>query len=332
MTSLLDEMVEARLAWVSARLRSWYAAPGLRLQLGTALAPEADRVANAVFGQELRDAVSVVGVEDPLAWSNQRLELRGGGWALTGIRYRGLEVTHPFVDVVATTAAPTPDGLARVSEAVEAAYAGFDPLCHRVDAPYPDALVAQLLGDQRFGAGCGVDQHVVAGPVSRLRDRARTPSAVRLAPGEPDRLAARAAEVYAQLVEGQPELREWAVPEDADSLRECAEEGLLFEVLVGGQPAGVTAAIRRDDHGLRGFCMQELCLDAAHRGRRLGPAIVEQLLDRLPATPGDVLWGTIHPANAPSLRNALSLGRELVGGYVWVAPAGSPGMPTSPAS
>jgi hypothetical protein len=50
------------------------------------------------------------------------------------------------------------------------------------------------------------------------------------------------------------------------------------------------------------------------------------LLLRLHARDGDVLWGTIHPANSPSLRNALSVGREIVGGYVWVVPAGLSGM------
>jgi hypothetical protein len=54
---------------------------------------------------------------------------------------------------------------------------------------------------------------------------------------------------------------------------------------------------------------------------------VQRLLDLLPARPGDVLWGTIDPRNAPSLRNALSIGRVPVGGYVWIAPAGSAGMP-----
>jgi hypothetical protein len=39
------------------------------------------------------------------------------------------------------------------------------------------------------------------------------------------------------------------------------------------------------------------------------------------------LWGTIHPDNAASLRNALRMGRQKVGAFVWVAPPGLPGMP-----
>jgi L-amino acid N-acyltransferase YncA len=89
----------------------------------------------------------------------------------------------------------------------------------------------------------------------------------------------------------------------------------------------VVAAIRDDRHGLSGFCVQELCLDAAWRRRGLASAVVQRLVDALPADDGDVLWGTIHPDNAPSLRNALAVGRRVVGGYAWVTPSGLPGMP-----
>jgi L-amino acid N-acyltransferase YncA len=118
----------------------------------------------------------------------------------------------------------------------------------------------------------------------------------------------------------------WANPEDAGSLAECAEEGLLFEVLVDDAPAGVVASVRYDAHGMAGFSVQELCLDGAHRGRHVAAAALQRLVDELPARDDDVLWGTIHPENVPSLRNALSVGRVIVGGYVWVTPIALPGM------
>ncbi len=118
----------------------------------------------------------------------------------------------------------------------------------------------------------------------------------------------------------------WARAEDAESLAACADEGLLFEVLLDGEPAGVVAAVRDDAHGMSGFSVEELCLDADSRGRRLAPGVLQRLVDELPAEDGDVLWGTIHPDNAPSLRNSASVGREVVGGYAWVTPAGLRGM------
>lgn len=328
MTELLDEMVRARLGWTSAAIRSWYADDRLAAQLRNGLAQEAGRVGDTVFGQELRDVVGLP-VPDPSAWANRRLELPDGGWAVTGIRFRGGDVDRPFVDVVATTAPATVDGLAVVADAVVPAYQAFAPVCLRVDAPDPDVLVEEVRGDVRYGPRCAVDMYVAAGPVARLRDHARAGgyASLTLRRGDPDELAATVADIYRELGLTQPELAMWADPEDADSLRECAAEGLLFEVLVDGEPGGVVASVRYDAHGMAGFSVQELALDARHRGRRLAAATVQRLVDELPSAEGDVLWGTIHPANAPSLRNALSVGRTIVGGYVWVTPAGLPGMP-----
>ena len=321
-------LAAARLGWTSPAIRSWYAEEALQRNLRAGMQDEADRLGNADFGHELRNGVGIGGPEDPLAWANRHLDLPEGGWAVTGIRFRGRDVARPFVDVVATTAPPTPDGLAEVAAAVAPAYRDFAPLCLRVDAPDGAALVGDLRDDPRFGTGCSVDLHVVAGLVATLRTRPRATaySRVRLRTGDPEALATRVAEIYDELGTHEPALATWANPEDLESLSECAEEGLLFEVQAEGTPAGVVAGLRYDAHGMTGFSVQEICLDGAHRGRRLAPAVVQHLVDELPARSDDVLWGTIHPANEPSLRNALSIGRAVVGSLVWVTPAGLPGM------
>ncbi len=325
---LLERLAEARVGWTSPAIRSWYAEESLRQNLRRALSVEAERLGDAAFGTGFRDGVGTGGPEDPLTWANRLVDLPDGGWALTGIRFRGRDTRRPFVDVVATTAPPTADGLALVAEVVVPAYREFAPRCLRVDAPEPDPLVERLRGDPRFGPGCAVDMHVVAGLVESLATAPRTPAypLVGLRAGDPEELAPRVVEIYRELAAQVPDLATWAQPEDLESLTECADEGLLFEVLVDGDPGGVVAARRLDDHGMTGFSVQEICLDAAHRGRRLAPASLQHLVGELPAGPGDVLWGTIDPANTPSLRNALSIGRTVVGGYVWVAPAGLPGM------
>jgi L-amino acid N-acyltransferase YncA len=321
-------MVEARLPWTSPRIRSWYAEDTLRANLREPMSVDADRLDNPGFGREFRAGVGIGGPEDPLAWANRWLDLPDGGWAVTGIRFRGRDTARPFVDVVATTAPPTPDGLALVAETLVPAFEEFEPLCLRVDAPDGPGLVEVLHDDERFGAGSAIDMHVVAGPVDDLRTRPRASAydRVEIRTGDAETLAARVAAIYRDLSAAEPGLTSWAQAEDLDSLAECAEAGLLFEVLADGARAGVVAAVRHDDHGMTGFAVQELCLDPEHRGRRLAPAVVQHLVDELPAGPTDVLWGTIHPANAPSLRNALSIGRTLVGAYTWVTPAGLPGM------
>jgi ribosomal protein S18 acetylase RimI-like enzyme len=324
---LLAEMAQARLAWLDPRVRSWYDDGQLLVQLASALESEARRVGDADFGAGFRhDAGGAAG--DPLDWANRRIDLASGGWAVTGIRFRGLDPDRPFVDLIATSEPPTPDGLAAVGASVVPGYAPFGPRCLRVEVFDPAALVARLETDARFGQRCGIDMHLVAGRVDELLARPRAPAfdQVALRPGAADRLATLVADVYSGLAARNPDVLVWATPESADSLADCESEGLLFEVFAGADTAGVVAAIRDDDHGMRGFSVQEICLDDRYRGRRLAAGVMQHLLERLPAEAGDVLWGTIHPHNTASLRNARSIGRQLVGGYAWITPAALPGM------
>ena len=332
MTDAVERLVTARLPWTSPLIRSWYAEDALRQNLREPMSVEEDRLGNVDFGRDFRDGVGIGGPQDPLAWANRRLDLSDGGWAVAGIRFRGRDTRLPFVDVVATTAPPTPDGLAVVTGTVAPAFDEFAPLCLRVDAPDGPALVDALHVDRRFEPSSAIDMHVVAGPVDVLRHHPRSSryDRVEIRADDAETLTPRVAEIYRDLSAAEPELATWAHPEDLESLTACEEEGLLFEVLVEGAPAGVVAALRYDDHGMTGFSVQELCLDPEHRGQRLAPGVLQRLVDELPARSADVLWGTIHAANAPSLRNAVSIGRTLVGGYVWVTPAGFPGMSAPP--
>ena len=332
MTDLLPDMVTARLAWTSPTVKRWYAEATLEEQLSRGLAVEAGRIGDLAFGGPYRDQVGLVHERTgPLDWANRVVDLPDGGWAVTGIRFRGQDLTRPFVDVVASTTPPTADGLAVLADAVVDAYRVFSPRCLRVEAPDPSALLTQVNGDPRFGVGSGVDQYVVAGLVANLRARPHTAAydlvALRAAPAES--MAERTATTYRERLTGEPESALWAQPEDVESLAESAAEGLLFEVLVDGAPAGVVAAIRADAHGMAGFSVQELCLDSHHRGRRLAAGLLQRLLAQLPARSGDALWGTIHAANSPSLHNALSVGRQVVGAKVWITPYGLPGMLTT---
>ncbi|GAA2031142.1 GNAT family N-acetyltransferase [Pseudokineococcus marinus] len=328
MGDLLDAMVRARSAWTSSTVRGWYSEQDLCRHLRAALADEARWVGDVGFGRAFRDAVGLPGIPDPLDWANRAVELPGGGWAVTHLRFRLGDVARPFVDVVATTAPPTPDGLALVAGTVLPAYAPFRPVSLRIEVPDGAGLLAALGSDDRFGR-CGPALHVVAGRVEDLllRPRAGSYPSVRLRPTDPGGAAERAEAAYAELAAGRPQSRAWAAAESVASLSACAEEGLLFEVVVDGQVAGVVAAARDDDHGLVGSTVRELCLDSRHRGRRLAAAVLQRLVDELPARPGDVLWGTVHPGNRPSLRTALSIGRTTTSSLLWVAPRGHPGMP-----
>lgn len=124
-----------------------------------------------------------------------------------GIRFRRRDLARPFVDVIATTAPPTPDGLARVAAVAVPAYAAFHPLCVRFGVSDAFGLFDSLDEDLRFSSGSAVDLHVIAGLVKDLEQhpRASTFTSVGLRAIDAVAAARSVARAYAALAETQPQ-------------------------------------------------------------------------------------------------------------------------------
>lgn len=336
MGHLLDDLAVARSAWLGPQLQDWYAQETLLAQLRTALEPDSERVGDAAFGAEVRDLVQAeeaaaaenvhVDVADPLMWADRRI-IHDDGWSVIGIRFRERDLTRPFVEVIASSLSPTAENIRRIVDEAAADLQAFRPLSVRVTVGEPDVSLAWVR--ELPGTGpAAVDQYLVAGLIREINHRTRVASYRRasLEPMDPTLAAARVSEIYA----AHPEGGRWATPAGLEELQEAAEDDALFEIFANGQPAGVVSAPRDDDHGLSGHLVQEICLDEEHRGYGYGPAVLQRLCEELPhPEPGTVLWGSIHPENVPSQRNAYAVGRTTVGGQIWVAPEGSAGMPAA---
>jgi hypothetical protein len=158
----IEDVVTARLPWTSPVLSEWYGQQRLRAQLATSLTAELSRVGDESFARGYRGAVALDIDADLLSWSNRILTLDdGAGWALAGIRFRGMDVSKPFVDVIASTQPPTRRGLLDGATRVTRAYGAFRPLCARFAVPDADRFVE--LTDDGFGPGSAIDMHIVAG-------------------------------------------------------------------------------------------------------------------------------------------------------------------------
>lgn len=311
---LLAQMTRAYEAWMPRQLRDWYPRDE-RLHLARKeMRPHAEHVANREFGVGFRDHLNSIdgpNVEDPLAWANRHVKFADGHWCVAGIRFLGLDPKKPFVHVVATSVPPELDGLAPYAQHLHCEFADFAPVAIRFELPNPPERA-------------DVDQWIVAGRVSELRNKPRRPQCkqVRLLPADPQEMVGYADEVLGNVVKQTPEVATWTEAATLPQLQSCAETGALCAVEVGGKRAGVIAAARDDANGMRGFQVYEFLLDDHARGRDLAPAAMQHLCSVLPAHPGDTLWGTIHAGNGPSLGNALAVGREKIAAFIWVARRG----------
>jgi hypothetical protein len=227
---------------------------------------------------------------------------------ITGIRFKGLDLHAPFVDVAwQSRALRDEQELREVARRIAQAYAVMKPRY----AQFRSHACAAF--DPAACPGVRPDRHVVAGLVKTVaQTQIPLSDGVALVSAQPSELYDEYLADYAAFHAQQPTLVDAAQPERLASLVECFEQGTFFRVLVSGAPAGVVALRRDTCEGLDGYCVVELLLAAAFRGRGLAAAVHVHVCQQAVMNGERALFGSIAARNLPSLRAAQRVGRQIV--------------------
>ena len=165
-----------------------------------------------------------------------------------------------------------------------------------------------------------VDQHFLAARAQGIAARAISPGFERIVLRRPQNLDfyPRYVEAYEQMFAARPQLRGQVRIEPEKSLANCLEQGLLYEIHVDGDWAGIVAASRETIAGVTGCYMNEIVLQGAARGRGLGSAVHQHFAKAVAAeNPSSVITGMIASVNVPSLKTAMGAGRIEIGAWRW---------------
>lgn len=224
-------------------VRRWTRAETLETNLRSELEVHLELLHSDVLAAEFQHHCPVAGAED---YKNRLLNM-GGLELLTGIRFLGLDLNQPFVDVMyGSQPVWTLGQLSAVRDVIRQAFAVFKPKRVRV---YLSSHGPQLEGDgdkRLIAAPLGV---MLAQPKFDSFDRVRLQQATSLT-FYPDYAA-----IYRELYKEQPELRAVARVEGEDDMQGYLDAGQLFEIFVDGGWAGVTAVYKDVNTGLSGFCV-----------------------------------------------------------------------------
>lgn len=244
--------------------------------------------------------------EPATAYLDRWLPLQTHGYVLAGPRYLGRDPDLPFVGVSASDRplnAADHDALLAVAAGE---FAAFRP-------GFVLVTTADVIG---AWPGTRSEMRQVVGRLADLRAR-DAPSALSTAAcTEPAAIYERYLEIHRLHVEQEPAHARRARCEELTTLADLAQQGLLFDVLVDGQWAGILAAEADARRGVRGVTVVELMLDHPYRGRGFGPHLSTLLAKAVPLSDEQLLLGTIHADNRRAYTSALRAGRVDVGGEI----------------
>jgi len=241
---------------------------------------------------------------------NRWVEVSDDLCAMMSIRFEGEDAEKPFVDSTPLSRAVTHADLSVLASVAQESFARLRPRYLRLWSAESPGYFAECAPDKRF----------VAAKIEALSQGSITvPSALALRPASSVANYDHARHAYDAMRNLHPEHAGQASLQSEEDLRESAESGMLFEVLIDGRWAGYVSAICNSDSlGLPGYVVQELILAPEHRGRGYGPHLTTLLARSLPESES-VLVGTIHANNRGAMQAALSAGRVDVGGWFQVA-------------
>ena len=294
---------------VHPQVRAWSDAREITANLQEELDGDLERLHSDALAAQFQHYCAVEGAV-PDDYKN-RLVRVGGLELLTGIRFRGLDMAQPFVDVIYASAPElSPEQVEAIKDALRTEYAVFTPKRLRV---YQPSSQPELPGEG--------DKRLIAAPLRVVAASAVGGNDTSLRPAMSLGFYPGYAAIYAGLHAEHPELIPVTRLESEDDLRGYLEEGNLFDILVGRDWAGICAVFTKVTVGVRGFCFGEIVLAPTFRGKARGSAVQQKLASHLlerGEDPDAYLFGTIGEINHPARRAAARAGRLDLGGHVWL--------------
>ncbi len=238
----------------------------------------------------------------PRAMTERLFEASDERSTVSGLRYRNLDPTFPFVAVKTT---------ARVND-VEA----VDALAAQVTEAYSGVGVRGFTFWEQPGLDLPVAEcwaTVMAGSISAAAaDERDLPALLTISwPASVTEVIADYQHEHQAWRSDNPGLASFVSESDPEELQEAADQGLLMSLRDDQGFAGLVAATISPIFGRRAVCMLEIILTERLRGKGLASAVESSFLAGQ-RSGADTVWGQIHAENLPSLRTAHKLRRRPV--------------------
>jgi RimJ/RimL family protein N-acetyltransferase len=264
----------------------------------TYLAEIEHRMHDQKFAEGFQKVCPVAGAE---AWEyNYRIHVAGDLTFVSSIRFEGLLLGKPFVEILLWSNSPASEQLRLITDIVKSEYSRFKPRRIKYFSPIDHSIHQEDKEDFAF--------FVENTSAIRSGERPLRYEDVELTPATSLDFYPDLVRIYEGLKEESPHALK---PEQLPSLKKSMEQGLVFEAFIKGQWAGMMSAQQLTERFYSGVFIVEEALERQYRGQGYAPAMqrrfIEQL-DRDQLVFGEILWW-----NERSRRTAMRVGRKKCG-------------------
>ncbi|MBC2606476.1 hypothetical protein [Pelagicoccus albus] len=241
----------------------------------------------------------------PVDFAEQLVDLGEGRKVICGIRFLGMNLARPFVKLTANFAWESTEQILSTYQCLLAdRFAMFSPKWIQVMTP-------------SGGGNAGGSLELVCGALlfaQNKKSEIEPPLELR-SPASLDYDWYR--KIYDEFFAENPAMRDWVQCNPREEMEESFSLGLLREGFLDGRRIGLIAAIREPYLGHDALYFIEIALEASCRGRGLGAVMQQRFLEEELGA-GMLAWGTIDRRNLSSLRTAISNGRKITRGEMFL--------------
>ena len=215
---------------------------------------------------------------------------------VSGLRFRNLDLSFPFVALKANFRVNEPETIRLLKSLVMKTYGDADPQGFTIwEQPGLD-----LTQSENWSI-------VVGGPIDTTA--IETPKRFEFKwESSPDSFFLELEKEYRVWVQENPELAKFVRLESFRDLETSGAKGLLLSLYDENGWAGIVAGKSSPLFGEEALYMIELFLSKRMRGKGLAKVLESQFLSKM-SHEFNIVWGHIHRANVASMKTALSLGR-----------------------
>lgn len=319
MIRLYESLIQAKIRQSSPLLKQHYSDEQLYQQASNELAEDVERLTSNELAEIFYQYAPVANV-DASAYKTRMLSIDSNE-ILCGIRFRGMDLSRPFVNIAVTTETLTKATINKVVEQVSQDFRAFSPQYVQFYISSHLAINAEDFDNAHW------DYRVLANALTLLVNNISKDDSIINQPRysliltDDLEFYPEYEQAYKDLFDKNPDHKEMTELKAIENMTEWLAQGLIFLLKVDTALAGIMIVERDNSLGMTGFYVNENLVFNHYRGLGawMQQAVIQQLANQPNKRASDMLFGTIHNDNIAAINCAKRMGRQDIGGYLWVA-------------